>query len=109
MENELDRYSTNAMHWAEQLVKTANENNFDREEILDAGWLAVWFANYWAAINDPLQKKIDELTEEVRRLQPFRKTGEDLVKETAFRCAKIADSAWRTNQAVHNIKKEFHL
>lgn len=61
---ELNRYSTDAMHWAEQLVKTADKNFFDREEILDPGWLVGWFANYWAAVHDPLQTKIEELTKD---------------------------------------------
>jgi hypothetical protein len=49
------------MHWAEQLVKTAKENNFTLEQVLDEGWLAAWFANYWAAVRDPLQTRIEEL------------------------------------------------
>jgi hypothetical protein len=51
---DLDTTSTDAIHWAEQLVKTAKENNFTLEQVLDEGWLVGWFANYWAAIHDPL-------------------------------------------------------
>jgi hypothetical protein len=61
MMSDLDRNSTDAMHWAEQLVKTARENNFTPEQVLDEGWLVGWFANYWAAVRDPLQAKIEEL------------------------------------------------
>ena len=58
---DLDTTSTNAMHWAENLVATAKENNFTMEQVLDESWLVGWFANYWAAVYDPLKSEADRL------------------------------------------------
>jgi len=62
MTEELDRSSISASHWAEHFCKTLKNmsalagNNIE----IDEGWVSGWFANYWAAVNDPLQKKIEE-------------------------------------------------
>ena len=57
--SELDATSTDAMHWAEQFCKNAEEKGFDPAK--DTGWLCSWFANYWAAVHDPLQARIEAL------------------------------------------------
>jgi predicted transcriptional regulator len=79
--SDLNRNSTDAMHWAEQLVKTARENNFTLEQVLDEGWLVAWFANYWAAIRDPLQTRIEELEaapqERIAQLTAHRACGSE--------------------------------
>lgn len=59
---DFDTSSTDAMHWAQQLVKTAKKNGFTLEQVLDEGWLVGWFANYWAAVHDPLQRRIEAAT-----------------------------------------------
>jgi len=56
----LDRSSTDANHWAKAFVQSMKENNLKLEDI-DEGLMIGWFANYWAAVNDPLVKKIDEI------------------------------------------------
>ena len=43
-----------------QLVRYAIEANWKIEDI-DEGLMIAWFANYWAAVHDPLQEKIDRL------------------------------------------------
>ena len=53
----LDRSSTDAMHWAAECIKTAKEHSIPMD---DAEWLMGWFANYWAAIHDPLQAELDK-------------------------------------------------
>lgn len=63
MSDELDRSSLSASHWAEHFMKTVKDRGLQIDESLLTGW----FANYWAAVNDPLQKQIDELVEEVDR------------------------------------------
>lgn len=50
--------SISAIDWAEEFVKTCKENDVDP---LEVGYLVGWFANYWAAVNDPLQRRINEL------------------------------------------------
>ena len=69
MSEELDTTSTDAMHWAEQLAKTAKEQGFTLEQVLDESWLVGWFANYWAAVHDPLANEINQLRAEVKRLE----------------------------------------
>lgn len=61
--SELDTSSTNASHWAEHFCNTLKSINMKSGKIIeiDEGWVVGWFANYWAAVNDPLQKKIREL------------------------------------------------
>lgn len=56
MSNELDLTSNDAMHWAEQL-----EKHLKAGVAPDADYLVGWFANYWAAVHDPLKRKIEEL------------------------------------------------
>jgi hypothetical protein len=57
---ELDTRSTDAQHWAEQFCKTVEEQGKSLGDV-DADWLLAWFANYWAAVHDPLAKRITEL------------------------------------------------
>jgi len=49
---DFDTSSTDAQYWANQLEKI---HGFDSEIMVG------WFANYWAAIHDPLTKRIKEL------------------------------------------------
>ena len=56
MSNELDLTSNDAMHWAEQL-----EKHLKAGVAPDADYLVGWFANYWAAVHDPLKRRIEEL------------------------------------------------
>ena len=63
MRNELDLTSNDAMHWAEQL-----EKHLKAGVAPDSDYLVAWFANYWAAVHDPLKRKIEEL--EAAALQP---------------------------------------
>jgi len=62
----LDPTSIDAMHWAQQLVATAKKHNFPLEKVLDEEWLVGWFANYWAAVNDPLQMQNEQLQEQLQ-------------------------------------------
>lgn len=65
MSDELDRSRTDALHWAEQFCKTLikiSKADFKATDI-DVGWVQGWFANYWAAVYDPLQKQIETLEE----------------------------------------------
>ena len=62
----LDRHSTDAMHWAEEFCKAAAEKGFDPE--MDADWLMAWFANYWAAVHDPLNSRIKELESALKEI-----------------------------------------
>ena len=64
----MDIQSTDTMHWAKNLVATAKENNFTLEEVLDESWLVGWFANYWAAVHDPLQREVERLKEALEEL-----------------------------------------
>ena len=68
MSDELDRCSIDAMHWAEQFCETLRRNDWAVDDI-DEGLMVGWFSNYWAAVNDPLQKRIDELADQTRLLQ----------------------------------------
>jgi hypothetical protein len=58
--SDFDRSSTDAMVWATEFCKTAKENNWTMESI-DEGLMVGWFANYWAAVHDPLHARISEL------------------------------------------------
>ena len=55
----LDRQSIDARHWAQEFCKVAQEKGFDPAK--DADWLMTWFANYWAAVYDPLNSRIAQL------------------------------------------------
>ncbi len=57
---DLDRSSTDAMHWAEQFCETKLRNNWSIDDI-DEGLMVGWFANYWAAVHDPLSTRIEVL------------------------------------------------
>jgi len=65
---ELDRSSTDAMHWAERFCMTLIKINRAKGQPteIDVGWVQGWFANYWAAVHDPLHKKIGELESEIK-------------------------------------------
>ncbi len=85
--SELDRSSTDALHWAEQFCKTFKEIYMYGGQVLekdiDVGWVQGWFANYWAAVHDPLVKKIEELEAEIKEwesgalVRGWRKEWED--------------------------------
>jgi hypothetical protein len=59
VDEQMDMNSTDAMYWAEQLVKTLDEN--PHINFRDTEWLMGWFANYWAAVHDPLARIVDQL------------------------------------------------
>ena len=63
---DLDTSSIDAQHWAEQFCKTCEEQNITE---IEPDFLKGWFANYWAAVHDPLQTKIDGLKIENEGLQ----------------------------------------
>jgi outer membrane murein-binding lipoprotein Lpp len=86
---ELDTTSTDAMHWAENLVATAKENNFTMEQVLDESWLVAWFANYWAAVYDPLKSEVDQLRAEVEQLQTDNQQLRDALEEAERFVAKV--------------------
>ncbi len=56
----LDRSSTDAMHWAECFCEQMNKT----KEPWSADDLMGWFANYWAAVHDPLANRIEHLENE---------------------------------------------
>ena len=58
--SELDTSSTDANHWAKQMLKISAENNYE----LDEEMLTAWLANFWAAVHDPLADRIAELEKE---------------------------------------------
>ena len=60
MTEELDRSSTDANHWAKQFCRFKEKQKWSLAYI-DEALMVGWFANYWAAVNDPLQKQIEEL------------------------------------------------
>jgi len=72
MSDELNTTSTDALHWAEHFCKTLKKINRaeypGRRTDMDVGWVQGWFANYWAAVNDPLQKQIDELNDRIKNV-----------------------------------------
>lgn len=61
----LDTRSTDAYHWAECFCEEFN--------IQIAGDLHPWFANYWAAVHDPLARRVDELEQAIKRIEEARK------------------------------------
>jgi hypothetical protein len=64
MSNELDTTSQSAMHWAEHFCAIVKENNIPIEPDFVVGW----FANYWGAIYDPMQRKIEQQSLELQRV-----------------------------------------
>ena len=60
----LDPASTDALHWAQQFCKRA-EKGFDPSNPEHVAWLASWFANFWAAVHDPLAAERDTLQAEL--------------------------------------------
>jgi hypothetical protein len=63
--NRLDASSTDALHWAECLYEQIiiADRQFKPDDFVG------WFANYWAAVNDPLQNTIYLLSRENHRLR----------------------------------------
>lgn len=76
-DEKLDTSSTDALHWAEQFCKTLAKINRakypGRRTEIDVDWVQGWFANYWAAVNDPLQKQIEALVGQVYELEKSEK------------------------------------
>jgi len=111
--SELDTTSIDAMHWAEQLVKTAKENNFTLEQVLDDTWLVGWFANYWAAVDTPLQAKIDALQAERDGLKNvLEKVRDDLMLRAedapdGARVVAVGNGVWFSlNKALEDSENE---
>jgi hypothetical protein len=44
--------NTDAMAWAEEFVRTARENSWSLEDVLDEGLMVGWFANAMMAVKD---------------------------------------------------------
>lgn len=61
---EFDRTSTDAMHWAIEMAKIGRT----LDDPMDENWLVAWFANYWAAVHDPLTRTIEAQAAEIERL-----------------------------------------
>ena len=66
--SKLDTQSTDAMHWAEHFCKLTKE----QDVTIDEGLMVSWFANYWAAVNDPLQREIERLREIEKKYNDLR-------------------------------------
>lgn len=71
--NDFNWSSINAMDLAEELVRTAKKNNFTLEQVLDESWLVGWFANYWAAVHDPMAREIQKLKHELWQIRQVKK------------------------------------
>jgi hypothetical protein len=56
-------HSDDAMKWATAFCGTAKEQEWELADI-DEGLIVGWFANYWAAVYDPLNSTIEQLTKE---------------------------------------------
>lgn len=84
-DEKLDTSSTDALHWAEQFCKTLAKINRakypGRRTEIDVDWVQTWFANYWAAVYDPLQKQIYELEkpEKVKTINDFVYVRKDVI------------------------------
>lgn len=61
--SDFDRSSTDAAHWAKYFCRTLKEitMNAGKTVDLEESFMTGWFANYWAAVHDPLAKKIENL------------------------------------------------
>ena len=72
-DEKLDTSSTDALHWAEQFCKTYKEicrsKYPGRRPEIDVDWVQGWFANYWAAVSDPLNKEIEALRKQISAFQ----------------------------------------
>jgi hypothetical protein len=78
--NRLNVNSTDALHWAEQFIKTVTEQGKSCGDI-DADWLCGWFANYWGAVRGPLALRITELE---------RQLSEAKQNTAFFRCCALS-------------------
>ena len=56
--------TADAMEWAVAFIQHKQDNNWTLEDI-DEGLMVSWFANYWAAVHDPLVGRIAELESQV--------------------------------------------
>lgn len=64
----LDPTSTDAMHWAECFCEQVEINSEDEVHI-EPEFLMAYFANFWAAVNDPLQNTIESQAAEISALR----------------------------------------
>jgi hypothetical protein len=71
--SDLDRTSTDALHWAEQFLATVESVGKSAGDI-NADWLHGWFANYWAAVHDPLYFEIGQLQQQNAALRKAVRT-----------------------------------
>jgi len=60
--DKIDTSSMSANYWAKQFCDYKILKEWSLDDI-DEALMVGWFANFWAAIHDPLKKKIDELYE----------------------------------------------
>jgi threonine synthase len=60
--------SANARDWALAFDEAMKENNWKIEDI-DPALMTGWFANYWAAVNNPLQEDIIKTEHKVEALE----------------------------------------
>ena len=68
----LDISSTDAMHWSVCYYEQMQGKEHDHSDLMP------WFANFWAAVHDPLQATIAQLTSDNERLVSCLK---DVVRE----------------------------
>ena len=96
--SELDGSSTDALHWAEQFCKTCEEQDI---KFIEPDFLAGWFANFWAAVHDPLQTQIESLKSENEKYDELimavqKKHPDESRHQTALRYIRQAEKS--TNQ-----------
>ncbi len=110
MTEELDRSSTDALHWAEQFCKTLKKINRakyrGRGTDIDVGWVQGWFANYWAAVHDPLQKQIFDLQEKYHELlwAVEKKFPDETRHQTALRYITQAEQTVPESEAKEDVQ-----
>ena len=67
------RQSTDAMVWAEKFVETKKACGWSVEKI-DENLMVAWFANYWAAVHDPLKREIESLQSQLSTCEETKTT-----------------------------------
>lgn len=71
-DEKLNTSSTSAAYWAKQFCDMKILKQWSLADI-DEALMVGWFANYWAAIYDPLTKKIEALEGQVYELEKSEK------------------------------------
>lgn len=73
----LDTSSTDAMHWSVCYYEQMQGKEHDHSDLMP------WFANFWAAVHDPLQATIAQLTSDNERLREILKPIAELHPQEA--------------------------